>query len=193
MDKVPIPFYPFLKHNLILIIEMNKSFILNEYYLINTFVIGDLHIMKDVILWSLFIIPWLSLIFVGYSQLRKYMPVALFATVIVTLLYQAAYHYNWWREMGLFGWDKIANVPWVYSAYLVATIWIFKFTYRKFGRYLIVNLILDGGYIYIWYPIQRKLGMAEGWLPAFTTYLLMIGVSLLIYLYQMWQEDELFK
>jgi hypothetical protein len=35
--------------------------------------------------------------------------------------------------------------------------------------------------------------MAEGWLPAFTTYLMMIGVSLLIYLYQMWQEDELFK
>jgi hypothetical protein len=72
------------------------------------------------------------------------MPVALFVTVINTLIYQAAYHYNWWREVGLFGWDKVANVPWVYSAYLVATIWIFKFTYRRFWRYLIVNLILDG-------------------------------------------------
>ena len=149
--------------------------------------------MKEVILWSLFIIPLLSLIFIGHSHLRKYMPVALFVTVVNTIIYQVAYHYNWWREMGLFEWDKVANVPWVYSAYLVATIWIFKFTYRKFWRYLIVNLILDGSYIYIWYPIQRKLGMAEGWLPAFTTYLIMIAVSLLIYLYQMWQEDELFK
>lgn len=149
--------------------------------------------MKEIVLWSLFIIPLLSLFFVGHSHLRKYMPVALFVTVINTLIYQAAYHYNWWREMGLFGWDKVANVPWVYSAYLVATIWIFKFTYGTFWRYLIVNIVLDGAYIYLWYPIQRKMGMAEGWLPAFTTYLMMIGVSLLIYLYQMWQEGELFK
>jgi len=149
--------------------------------------------MKEIVLWSLLIIPLLSLIFVGQSHLRKYMPVALFVTVINTLIYQAAYHYNWWRETGLFGWDKVANVPWVYSAYLVATIWIFKFTYRKFWRYFIVNLVLDGSYVYIWYPIQRKLGMAEGWLPSFTTYLLMIGVALLIYLYQMWQEGELLK
>jgi hypothetical protein len=121
------------------------------------------------------------------------MPVALFVTVINTLFYQAAYHYNWWRESGLFGWDYVANVPWVYSAYLIATIWIFKYTYGKFLRYLLVNLILDGGYIFLWYPIQTKLGMASGWLPNYITYLIMISVSLLIYVYQMWQEGDILK
>jgi hypothetical protein len=59
--------------------------------------------MNQIILWSLLIIPWLSLIFVGHSNLRRYMPVALFVTVINTLIYQAAYYYNWWRETGLLG------------------------------------------------------------------------------------------
>lgn len=144
--------------------------------------------MKEIISWILFILPWLSLFFIGGSHLRRFMPVALFVTVINTLLYQAAYHYNWWRESGLFEWDKVSSIHWVYSAYLVATIWIFRFTYGKFWVYLVVNMILDGVYSFLWYPIQRRLDMASGEMPNFTSYLLMIGVSLIIYLYQVWQE-----
>lgn len=146
--------------------------------------------MNQIILWSILVIPLLSLLFVGQSNLRRYLPVALFATLVNTLIYQAAYHYNWWRETGLFGWDYIANVPWVYSAYWVATIWIFRFTYGNFLRYFIVNLVLDGLYIYAWYPIQQKLGMASGWMPGYAQYLMMTAVALLIYLYQKWQEGE---
>jgi len=149
--------------------------------------------LNQIILWSLLVVPWLSLIFLERSLIRRYMPVALFVTVINTLVYQAAYYYNWWRESGLFGWDKVANVPWVYSAYLVATIWIFRYTYGRFWLYLIVNLIIDGGYVFGWYPIQIKLGMASGWLPNYTTYLMMTAVSLIIYVYQMWQEGDIFK
>lgn len=149
--------------------------------------------MNNIILWSLLIIPILSLFFLGRSNIRRYMPVALFVTVVNTMIYQAAYHYNWWRESGLFGWDYVANVPWVYSAYWIATIWIFKYTFGRFWRYLIVNLILDGGYIFVWYPIQIRLGMASGWLPNYITYLMMISVSLLIYVYQMWQEGYILK
>ncbi|MCX8132211.1 MAG: hypothetical protein N3I35_19215 [Clostridia bacterium] len=149
--------------------------------------------MQQIILWSLLIVPWFTLIFIGQTNLRRFMPVALFVTVINTLIYQAAYYYNWWRESGLFGWDKVANVPWVFSAYLVITIWIFRFTYGRFWLYLATNLILDALYIWGWYPIQRRLGMATGWLSAFTTYLIMTGVAILIYLYQKWQEGELFN
>ncbi len=114
----------------------------------------------------------------------------MFVTVVNTLIYQAAYHYNWWREPGLFDWDKVANIPWVYSAYLIATIWIFKFTYGKFIVYLITNLILDGVYIYLWYPIQRKLELASGELSPHITYLMMIGVALLIYVFQIWYDKD---
>jgi hypothetical protein len=149
--------------------------------------------MKQIIPWSLFIFPLLSLIFLERSVIRRFMPVALFVTVINTLFYQAAYHYNWWKEPGIFGWDNVANVQWVYSAYLVATIWIFKFTYGRFWRYLIVNIVLDGIYIFVWYPVQTNLGMASGTMPGYMQYIIMIFLSLLIYVYQMWQEGEIFN
>lgn len=97
--------------------------------------------MNQMIMWGLFILSWLSLLFIGKVHLKRFLPVALlFVTVINTIIYQAAYHYDWWREMSLFRWDKMANIPWVYSRYLVATIWIFKLTFGRFIIYIITNL-----------------------------------------------------
>ncbi|WP_245948167.1 hypothetical protein [Paenibacillus sambharensis] len=150
--------------------------------------------MKESVLWALLVFPLLSLFFLERSELRRFLPVAWFVTVINSLVYQAAHHFTWWEEQGLFGWDNIVPVPWVYSAYLVATIWIFKFTYGRFLIYLVVNVILDGIYSFAWYPIQQKIGLAgTGGLPAYIPYLMMLAVAVLIYLYQMWQEDDLAK
>lgn len=146
--------------------------------------------MNHMIMWGLFIASWFSLLFIGKIHLKRYLPVALFVTVINTIIYQAAYHYNWWREMPLFEWDEMANIPWVYSGYLVATIWIFKLTYGRFIIYMITNLLLDGAYIYLWYPVQRKLGMASGEMSPHTTFAIMIGVAVIIYLFQVWYEKD---
>lgn len=148
--------------------------------------------MKQIIPWSLLIVPWLSLFFLKMDTVRRYMPVALFMTVIHTLAYQAAHHYGWWNETGssLFGWDKIIPVPWVYGAYLVIVIWVFHFTYEKFWIYLIVNILLDGGFMYIVYPIWQRLGMvsSKSSLPTIAVVAMMVGFSLIIYLFQLWQD-----
>jgi hypothetical protein len=152
--------------------------------------------MKQIILWSLLILPWTSLLFLKMDTVRRYMPVALFMTVIHTLAYQAAYHYGWWEETGssLFGWDKVIPVPWVYGAYLAIVIWVFRFTFGKFWLYLIVNILLDGLFMYIVYPIWQRMGLvsSESTLPTIAVIAMMVGFALIIYLYQMWQ-DEVFK
>lgn len=147
--------------------------------------------MVQLIQWSLFALPLLSLFFIGKENLKRYMPVALFVTVINTLFYQAAYHFNWWREKGIFSWDQMIPVHWIYCAYLAATLWIFRFTYGRFWLYLLVNLLLDGGYTYLWYPIQQQLGLAatDITMSPLTTYALMTGVAIVIYGYQIWQES----
>lgn len=148
--------------------------------------------MKQIILWSLLILPWLSLLFLNMYTVRRYMPVALFMTVIHTLAYQAAHHYGWWKETGssLFGWDKIIPVPWVYGAYLVIVIWVFHFTFGEFWKYLIVNILLDGVFMYIVYPVWQRLGLVSGesTLPTIAIVAMMVGFALIIYLFQMWQD-----
>jgi len=152
--------------------------------------------MKQIILWSILIIPWASLFFLKMDTVRRYMPVALLMTVIHTLAYQAAYHYGWWNETGssLFGWDKVVPVPWVYGAYLVIVIWVFHFTFGRFLRYLIVNILLGGLFMYIIYPIWQRMGLvsSESTLPTIAIVAMMVGFAIIIYLYQLWQEN-LFK
>jgi hypothetical protein len=152
--------------------------------------------MKQIILWSLLLVPWASLLFLRMDTVRRFMPVALFMTIIHTIAYQAAYYYGWWEETGssLFGWDKVIPVPWVYGAYLAIVIWVFHFTFERFWIYLIVNVLLDSLFMYIVYPVWQNMGMvsSESTLPTIAVIAMMIGFSLIIYLYQMWQE-KLFK
>jgi hypothetical protein len=151
--------------------------------------------LKLFVLWSLFILPWASLIFMKKVTVKRYMPVALCMTVIHSLAYQAAYYYNWWNESqsSLFGWDTVLPVPWVYGPYLVVVIWVFRFTYGRFVLYFTVNLLLDALFMYAVYPIIQGLGYVSGesTLPTWGTLAIMTGFSVAIYLYQMWQEDAL--
>lgn len=146
--------------------------------------------MVKVVIWSLFIIPWISLFFLKGSAIRRYMPVALFATVLNTILAQMAWSYNWWNfKETLFTWDKIAPLFTVYSVFLVGTIWIFYFTFRKFWIYFIVNLMIDLLYGIGLTKMLNKLEIREtGSFSPLQNLLTMTILGVILYLYQLWQE-----
>jgi hypothetical protein len=147
--------------------------------------------MVKMVIWSIFIIPWISLIFLDRSAIRRYMPVALFATVLNTILAQMAWSYNWWKfKETLFSWDKIAPLFTVYGIFLVGTIWIFYFTFRKFWIYIVVNLIVDCIYSFGFRALWKKLKIttSAGNLSPIEGILIMTIISISLYIYQMWQE-----
>jgi hypothetical protein len=147
--------------------------------------------MVKVVIWSIFIIPWISLVFLDRSAIQRYMPVALFATVLNTILAQMAWSYNWWEfKETLFSWDKIAPLFTVYGIFLVGTIWIFYFTFRKFWIYMIVNLIIDLFYGMGLTKMLNNLEIREtGSFSPFTNLMTMTILAVILYLYQLWQED----
>ncbi|MEH7308876.1 hypothetical protein [Neobacillus drentensis] len=146
--------------------------------------------MDKVVIWSLFIIPWISLIFLNRLSIRRYMPVALFATVLNTIIAQMAWSYNWWKfKDTLFTWDKIAPLFTVYGVFLIGTIWIFHFTFRKFWIYICVNLLIDLFYGMGLTKMLNKLGSREnGSFSPFQNLLAMTILAVILYLYQLWQE-----
>ncbi|WP_102271682.1 hypothetical protein [Cytobacillus massiliigabonensis] len=146
--------------------------------------------MTKIILWAVLIGPLLTLIFLKKETLRRYMPSALFLIVLNTLFYQIAWEYNWWKEDGVFGWDKVVNIPWNYVAFPVMIIWVLKFTFERFWVYFFVNLGLDIFFSYIWYPLEFKLGLATGEIKAYQNLLILTFLSLTIYFFQSWQEGD---
>jgi hypothetical protein len=152
--------------------------------------------MVKLVLWSFFLLPWISLFFMKNSAIRRYMPVALFATVINTIIYQIAHTYDWWKyQETLFSWDKVAQIHTVYGVFLVGTLWIFYFTFRNFRLYVIVNLIVDCIYSFGFRALWKKLNIttATGNLSSLEGILIMTIISISLYIYQMWQEGLIGK
>jgi hypothetical protein len=153
--------------------------------------------MVKLVLWSFFLIPWISLFFLNNlnkSALRRFMPVALFATVINTIMYQVAWTYDWWKyKETLFAWDKVAQIHTVYGVFLIGTIWIFYLTFDKFWAYLIVNLIVDCIYSFGFRTLWKKLKIttAGGNLSPLEGILIMTIIAIILYGYQKWQEGQI--
>lgn len=142
-------------------------------------------------LWSGLIIPWLSLFFIDKHSIKRYMPVAIFVSLLLTILYEIAYTYKWWLlKQYIVPWGYITNISFVYGAFLVGTIWIFRFTYHNFWLYSITNIIVDALFAFGLLQLTEKLGIDQFInLPKYGAYLIMLALSLVIYVYQKWQEE----
>jgi len=47
--------------------------------------------MAEIILWVMIIVPWLSLFFLQIYSIKRFMSVAIFASLLVTVVFELAY------------------------------------------------------------------------------------------------------
>ncbi|TMN21624.1 hypothetical protein [Lentibacillus cibarius] len=147
--------------------------------------------MISAVLWVIFILPIASLFLLNQEVIKRYLPAALFVTVLNSILYEIAWEENWWRyQITLFNWDKIAPVHIVYSSYWVVTIWILYFTFQKFWLYAVVNIIADFLFVFTISAWMKHVGVFTGDMPMFMTGLLFISMAMLIYIFQRWYENK---
>lgn len=118
------------------------------------------------------------------------MPVAVFVSLLVTILFEAAHSLKWWVMIDqIVPWGYITNVSFVYGIFIIGRIWIFHFTFRNFWIYLVTNVIIDGLFAFVLNNffegrIYRLVNFNE-----LQVFLLMVGLSLTIFVYQRWQEQ----
>jgi len=149
-------------------------------------------VSNQTILWSTIILPWLTLFLMNKNDVKRYMPVALLGALITTIVGEFALALNWWstKEV-IFPFYHVQ--PMSYGGFLVGTIWIFKFTYRRgFMSYMLANAVFD---FLLPFGINRwmsQLGIME--LVNITPLKLMminLADAVVLYGYQMWQDDVL--
>lgn len=143
---------------------------------------------NQVILWSLLIVPWLSLFFMRKEDIKRWMPAALFTIVTSTIITDAGVALKMWViNENVFFLNEM--VPVVYGPFPVLTLWILKFTYGRFWLYALTQIIASAFFNLI---LQPWLGRRGIWVPVNATLFLASLPSIphfaSIYLYQMWQE-----
>ncbi|MBD2847820.1 hypothetical protein IDH44_21715 [Paenibacillus sp. IB182496] len=146
----------------------------------------------QLLLWSGLILPWFTLYFMRREAFKRYLPVALFTTVLTMNLYELGYVYEWWRiGRTIVPWGHITNVPIMFGVFFVSTLWIFHLTFRSAWLYFLVNAALDLSTVYL-------LDDLLAWIDIFTfvnltrweTFLIMTGQAIVIYGFQRWYESE---
>jgi hypothetical protein len=138
---------------------------------------------NQLILWMLLIVPLLSLFLMKKEDLKRFMPVTLFTAFTSGIMHQILIMTGAWyfREIAF---------PFVlYGLFPAIAIWIFRFTYGRFGRYMLTNAIIDLVWAFVIVPWFNKIGLiGTGTWTTLIIYLVSLGHACLLYGYQIWQE-----
>jgi len=110
-------------------------------------------------LWAIMLVPWLSVPFIGKKSIKRFFAASLFITLSIRLeSYIAEKRKWWWFYERLFPKAR-GETPLLWGQYLVGSIWILKYTYGHFFKYLIVNFFTDLFFIFPFSDFLKKLGV----------------------------------
>lgn len=146
---------------------------------------------NQLISWAMFVVPWLSLFFMKKEDIKRYMPLALLSALTSVIIYEMGISYQWWivTETSF----PLRIQPFHLGLFPVLTMWIFKFTFRKFWLFMAVELVTNAAFDF---------GFLGWFLPArgilhFGTMTPLVAVcvttvhGLILYGYQVWQDGIL--
>ncbi len=143
---------------------------------------------NQILQWSMFILPWLTLFFMKKEDIKRYMPVALFATVMSIIIHDVGVTLRFWT-LGASVFPLNQLFPHDFGLMPVLTLWIFKLTYGRFWLYAVTNLILDIGFNFFFLNIfLRNNGIVDLLISPLQELPITLLLAVLIYFYQMWQE-----
>lgn len=104
------------------------------------------------------IIPWLTVPFMGRNSFFRFLPVACFTNLFISVLSLVANRKKWWVDKNPISPGPI-DFTYILGPFFVATLWIFKLTYGKFPKYLATNMGLDLINAFPFAEIWERLGI----------------------------------
>ncbi|SMC35092.1 hypothetical protein [Sporomusa malonica] len=144
---------------------------------------------NQVLLWSMLILPWLTLFFMPKENIKRWMPIALFSALTSVLAVELGENLGWFIY-GETAYPLRTPSYIIFGLNIVITMWLFNFLYGRFWRYIIIDTVLNFGFIYLFHVYflgSRGLFHEVGITPLQNA-LIVTFDGVLAYGYQMWQE-----
>ncbi|MBT2654194.1 hypothetical protein J7E81_02905 [Bacillus sp. ISL-18] len=86
------------------------------------------------------ILSWSTVPLLGKGAFKRFLPAAILISIVSKVIHLFAQKRKWWKFVRLN--SKISgDTAFVFGPFLVAALWILKFTYNKLFLYLITNTI----------------------------------------------------
>lgn len=102
-------------------------------------------------------IPWLSLLFMGKRSLKKYSYSGVFIVIFEIMNHVYGHKRNWWKF-----YDKRRSfykdeLPFSIGPYMPISMWLLKYSYGNFKKFIALNAIFDGLFAFLFIDILKRL------------------------------------
>ncbi|WP_251550292.1 hypothetical protein [Neobacillus muris] len=150
--------------------------------------------LNKIILWVIFIGPWLTLFFLKKEDIKRFMPAAIFATFLMVLYNVYAFNEKHWViNEAIFPSLRPLFAAGILGGFPVITLWIFHFTYGRFWVYLVINILLD--FMFAVFPMHYLLQDILGIytlvkIAPWQRFILFVIEAAIIYGYFKWQDKR---
>lgn len=101
------------------------------------------------VLLIMLVVSWLSFLLLGKSSFKRFIPAGIFMAFVTRLENYVAKKRTWWWWYEKLHPKLSGSFPFILGPFMIGSMWILKFTYGNFFRYLIVNLIVDSIFIFL--------------------------------------------
>jgi hypothetical protein len=116
--------------------------------------------LSKLILFVMMILPWLTVPYLGKKTIKRFIPASLFMACVVWVEGHIARNNRWWFFYEKIVPKAIGEFPLIVGVFLIGSLWILRFTYGKFIRFIILNLIVDSFFTYVVVEWFQKLKVA---------------------------------
>jgi hypothetical protein len=106
---------------------------------------------------SIIMIPWLSLLFIGKRSMKRYSFAGVFIVVFEIINHLYGHKQKWWMfydKPRLFIKDEL---PFSVGPYMPFSMWLLKFSYGNFKKFVLLNVIADGLFAFFFIDVLKKL------------------------------------
>ncbi|WP_068676703.1 hypothetical protein [Oceanobacillus sp. Castelsardo] len=105
----------------------------------------------------LIVIPWLSLIFIGKRNFKRYSMVGIIIVFFEIINHIIGNKKKWWVFYNKKGSFLVNELPFSIGPYMPISMWIMKYTYGNFKKFVITNILSDGLFAFIVMDILKKI------------------------------------
>jgi hypothetical protein len=115
--------------------------------------ISKKHLLFNIII---IVVPWLSILFLGKKNIKRFSIAGIFIVIFEIINHMYGHKHKWWKF-----YDKKKSfikdeLPFSIGPYMPLSLWILKYSYGNFKKFVLLNVISDGIFAFFMIDLLKR-------------------------------------